>query len=188
MKYKLLYISLVLLLFINIVNSQESLGNIQQGQCIQLRATCGNCSFINITSVAYPDNTFALYGNYSMDKNAGVYNYSFCDTAQIGTYTYTLFGDGVLQTSDGNFDVKGGTLGFFIIAFIFSFGLTFYGIKIQNAWVGLIGCLGVALLGVYMSFYGIDLYKNDLTKGISYLTIAIGVGLGIEALMEITYK
>ena len=112
--------------------------------------------------------------------------YEFSDTAQIGTYYFTTTGSNGITNTD-SFEISGGNIAFFIIAFILFFGITFYGIKIKHEWVTLIGCFGLLILGIYTSFNGVDSFKNSLTDIISYVTIAIGLGVGFEALRKITY-
>lgn len=165
-------------------------GTYKQGQSIRLEQTCADCSSINITSIINPDGD-QIVGNVEMTKDGSVFNYSLNGslTYLIGTYRISGIGDpsGTDEIWTYPFEVKGGILGFFIVAFVLFYGLSFYGLKIRNEWITLIGCFGLTILGIYTSFNGIDLYKNDLTSVISYVTIAVGLGLGFQALREITY-
>ncbi|HED06274.1 MAG TPA: hypothetical protein ENI61_06295 [Ignavibacteria bacterium] len=161
-----------------------------QGKQINLFQTCANCSSINITSIISPDGQI-LISNVNMNKSGVLFNYSLSGkhTIQIGTYKIMGVGDinGTNTIWNYVFEIRGGNIGFFVIAFLLFFGLTFYGLKIRNEWVGLIGCFGLLILGIFISFNGIDLYKNNLTQGIAYITIAIGLGIGFEAIYKITY-
>lgn len=186
---KKIYLILILGMFlINLASA--SFGTFKQGQEVRLLQTCSDCAFNNISSVVAPDGS-QLVGNVLMTKNGNAYNYTLSGslTAQIGTYAVNGFGDpsGTTEVWLYHFDVKGGNLGFFILGFVLFFGLMAYGIYLKNPWISLIGCFGIVILGIYTSFNGIDLYKNDLTKVISYVTIAIGLGVGFQALREITF-
>lgn len=166
------------------------LGNFQQGKSINLIQTCSNCTYNNITKIKLPDGTITDI-NAQMTKDGTFYNYTFSgDTSLIGEYQVNGVGD--LNGNDSvwfySFEIQGGNLGFFIIAFVLFYGLTLWGLKVKHEWIALMGCLGLCILGIYTSFNGIDIYKNDLTKIISYITLGVGLGVGFEALRELTYK
>lgn len=166
------------------------IGEFRQGEAIDLIQTCSNCTFNNITKIKTPDGIL-LNINQQMTKDGTFYNWTLTNyTHQIGEFQVSGVGDlnGNNEVWNYYFEIKGGNLGFFIIVFVLFYGLTFYGIKIENPWVSLFGCFGLLMLGIFTSFNGIDVYKNDLTLGFSYITLAIGLGIGFEALMNITYK
>jgi hypothetical protein len=84
---------LIILLLLPMVNAQvSSLGVFKQGECVQLLQTCADCTYNTVTSVTNPDSTQAL-GLTAMEKSGLVYNLTFCDTNQSGTYTVNGFGD-----------------------------------------------------------------------------------------------
>lgn len=166
------------------------LGTFKQGETIDLIQTCSNCTYNNITKIKLANGTL-LNVNGEMTKDGTFYNYTLSGyTDFIGEYIVNGIGDldGEEEVWSYVFEIKGGNLGFFILVFILFYGLTLYGIKVKHEWVSLVGCFGLVMLGVYTSFNGIDLYKNDLTNVISYITLGIGLGVGFEALREITYK
>jgi hypothetical protein len=170
------------------INYDETyLGESKQGECIQLYQYCDTCTFVNITSIQFPDRTM-YYLNEEMTKIGTEFNYTFCNTGQVGYYHSSVIGDedGTIKTERFYFAIFGGSLGLFIIMFIVFYILTFYGIVIKNPWVSLFGCFGLLILGIYISLNGIHLYKNDLTNVVSYINIAIGLGIGFEALRNIT--
>jgi hypothetical protein len=194
---KFLYLFLFIFLFsLNFVNSSFgynsdstilNLGTFKQGDNINLVQTCSNCSYNNITKIKIPDGTI-LNINSEMEKEGTFYNYTFSNSYLIGEYQVNGIGNlnGVEQVWNYSFKIGGGSLGLFVIMFIVFYGLSFYGIVIKNEWVSLFGCFGLLILGLYVSFNGMDLYKNNLTDGISYITIGLGLGIGFEALRKIT--
>lgn len=91
MKYLIFILALVFLIGI-VGASQESLGVFQQGKCINLIQTCSNCSFVNITSILYPNST-QLLGNSVMTATGSVYNYSLCSASVLGIYTVNGIGN-----------------------------------------------------------------------------------------------
>lgn len=75
------------LLSITSVSAIDTLEPVQQGQCVQLPQTCATCTYNNISIVRGPNNgTFYLRGEYAMEKVGISYNYTFCNTTQLGTY------------------------------------------------------------------------------------------------------
>lgn len=173
----------------NIVDT--NLGTYYQGQNIPLIQTC-NCTFNNISSIKLGDGTILNLNVQMTNQSAIFYNYTLNGnyTTSIGRYTVVGVGDldGKNEVWTYSFDVKGGSETFIIILLILFFVLTVYGISIKNAWVSLIGCFGLLPLGIYISFNGIGLFKNSMTNVLSYVLIAIGLGIGFESLMEITNK
>ena len=167
--------------------SAESIGTFKQGSTINITNYCrdGGCSGIDLISIKYPDGTTSSINEAMiMDGQTGYYQFS--NTYQIGTYYFTTTGSNGITNTD-SFEISGGNTGFFVIIFLVFFGLTFYGLRIKHEWITLAGCFGLTLLGLYTSFNGIGMYKNDLTQAISYITLLVGLGLGFETLREITY-
>ena len=88
--------------FLFSLNFVSAIPTYKQGDTIQLTTVCDNCTQVNLTSVTYPNGTFALLGEFPMTKNGTNYNFSFSDTNTLGTYRYVTCGDldGVLTCED----------------------------------------------------------------------------------------
>lgn len=118
--------------------AQQTLGTFKQSECITLKQTCANCSFVNVTSVLYPNSSQAI-GQVAMTKSVTEYNATFCLTSALGQYTVNGKGDpdGILEifvydfyiTESGeNFDLSQTVtlLGMFaVIGLFFAVGQTF---------------------------------------------------------------
>jgi len=91
---KLIFSLLLCIIIFNFVSAEESGGVLigKQNDCIQLPQECASCSGVTITSIQYP-NMSRTYINTAMTKQGSSYNYSFCDTADLGEYTYCGIGD-----------------------------------------------------------------------------------------------
>lgn len=76
----------------NVSAEQITLGIFKVEDCVKLIQNCGNCSFVNITSVLYPNSTSAL-SQVSLTKIGTIYNHTFCSTSALGTYIVNGFGD-----------------------------------------------------------------------------------------------
>lgn len=70
----------------------QTLGTFKQNECVNLIQTCDNCSFVNITSLIYPNSTDDLK-NITMEKRGTYYNYTFCKNKALGKYIYNTLGD-----------------------------------------------------------------------------------------------
>ena len=82
-----------LVLPISFASTHSLPGAYKQNECINLIQHCSNCTYVNLTSVIYPDTTFLLEDEKEMTKRGTVYNYSVCNTTMIGTYIYCTKGN-----------------------------------------------------------------------------------------------
>jgi len=145
MKINYLYITFVLafLFILSNVSASEtdcafSIPTVKQGTCVNLIQTCSNCSEgINITAIYYPQiNGTILYPNAEMTQNRNNYNYTFCDTLNLGTYIYSTEGAvngipttgnicfSVTPTGDNPSGVQGAL--YFIPLIVFTFLMIFF--------------------------------------------------------------
>lgn len=99
-------LSMIIVLFLFSFCS-ASLGIFKQSECVNLMVQCDNCTYVNITSISYPNSTYALLGQYATTENGGDYNYSFCSTGTLGTYKYSACGndDGMYVCVSDDFEV-----------------------------------------------------------------------------------
>lgn len=135
-----------------------------QGSSINLTQVCDNCTYVNITKIVYPNQSFAFLGEGSMTKNGVNFYYPFSSTNSTGTYYYTTKGDlnGILTSQSICFDVTGSgretTTGNALIIAIAVFFFLIIGIlcfvgflksnKIQMKWTFILGSLMSFLAGV----------------------------------------
>jgi len=158
--------------------TSASLGVFKQSDCIQLYQFCDDCTYVNVTTVQYPDGTIETL-NKAMEKNDVDYNYTFCDTTNLGTHYYIVKGDkaGATTTERLEFEITPlgtsqstsqgiGSFGylFLMIALMFVFGyMSFKFFNTENWWIMgiLFGFISLTLL-VYNSWLGYE-YRNILT-------------------------
>ncbi len=105
---KVLLVLILGLFLISLTSAQEeqSWGYVKGGDCISLTQSCGNCTFINITRITYPNKTDSLLSEpIKMQKTGTSYNHSFCGTVSFGQYIvdgdHDL--DGKIDTWTANF-------------------------------------------------------------------------------------
>lgn len=70
----------------------ENIGSYKLGECVNLIQTCANCTYVNITSILYPNSTKVI-NEVVMTKEGTYYNYSFCNTTKLGEYKVNGHGD-----------------------------------------------------------------------------------------------
>ena len=113
------------------------------------------------------DHHFTVDYNTNNISNLGPYGYVIhCNGSMLGGF----YSGGFTATPEG----RGPRVGFFIIIFVFAYGLGFIGFFGKNEWISIIGGMACLSLGLYTITAGIDIYRNFITLGISYFTIAMG--------------
>jgi len=108
MKKQILILTFIILFLPFISGDGESFGRVAKGECMKLKMPCDNCTFVNITSIQYPNSSDAV-SNSAMTKDGTEYNYTFCETYVIGFYNVYTFGDddGFIDTRGDYFEVTG---------------------------------------------------------------------------------
>lgn len=104
---KAIMFMLVLVFSLYFTTGLIDLGNeFKKNECIELAQTCDNCTWVNLSSVTYPNSTI-YYINSGMTKVATRYNYTFCSTSALGDYKFSVLGDkdGINSTEEGMFSV-----------------------------------------------------------------------------------
>lgn len=94
---KKIYLFLILGIFLITIISSSSLGTFKKGNCISIYQLCDNCSYVNLSSITYPNSSILIL-DIDMTKSNVNYNYSFCNTNTLGDYSYKVCGD-----KDGEF-------------------------------------------------------------------------------------
>lgn len=187
----LLGATLFLLLFLPLVSSQEqqSLGTFKQNACVELKQTCANCTQVNITRISAPNSSLALSTPVVMTRSDTTYNYTFCKNYALGDYIvdWKANPDGTFtcSTCTGNYDYTITTTGFDLpIAFQFLFiGVIFailtLGVAKRDITITLLATFGMYFIGLWMLFYGFNIYKNLYTEAFSFITLGIAGYLSI---------
>lgn len=122
---KILIIMFVITMIIPLVSS--SLGTFKQNECVSIRVLA-NCSNVNLTEVSNNNETFII--NQPMTNLGGqTFNYTFCNTSKIDTYTYSWnnycvdcsnndCGNSFDITKNGREQATGGVIVLFVIIFL----------------------------------------------------------------------
>jgi len=164
--------------------SISDLGFYSPNSCVQLIQFCSSgCTFNNISSIYISHGggtpTINSY-NPSLAMNSldgNTYNTSFCQTQELGTYFINGIGnDGGTQGS-WTYQFEIGLPMWMIITFlVFAYGLTIIGFFVyRNEWVSMLGGMIMAILGLYLTSFGIGIYNNTMTYAIGLITIVLGL-------------
>lgn len=84
----------LILLALPVYGAEESLGTFKQYNSVNLIQLCADCSYINITSITYPNSSNAI-SDAEMTKRGAEFNYTLDSSlvTAIGTYTVNGLGD-----------------------------------------------------------------------------------------------
>jgi hypothetical protein len=170
-----IWLFLAILLILPIV-SAESIGTFKQGECMSLIQTCGDCTYVNISNVMFPNSEIAL-GEVEMEKSGTFYNYTFCDTNFTGQYIVNGHGDlgGNDEVWNYKFNITPNGedtslgkaifyIGLLLILVIFLIGTVTLFMENENllAKVGMLG-LGYLLL-IAITFIGWSMARDFITS------------------------
>ena len=183
-------LTLLLIITINFVAADGDIGFVKQWDCIDLYNYCPTCTYINLTAIQYSNQT-VVDMNLAMTKTNNNYIYEFCDTGNLGGYSYTTCGDKatVLTCEDMTFEVTPSgfvwTNGLYFLIIALSIGIIVLGYYVQDAWIVVLGSFGMVLFGLMVLFYGIAGMKDSVyTWGIGLITLMLGGYFGIKGSLE----
>lgn len=109
----ILMISVLLIGMIDVASAQQetdilqTLGKVVQNECAYLKQVCANCTYVNITRISAPNTQILLSTPIQMTKTDTTYNFTFCNTSQIGQYIVDWKADpnGIVDAKSYNFFV-----------------------------------------------------------------------------------
>lgn len=157
----ILMLALSILLTVFLVSSQsiQTLGVFKQNDCINLIQICSDCSYNNISNVISPNSTIVLSSS-SMQKTGTYFNYTFCNTTQLGRYIVNGYGD------------VGGTL----TVWSYDFSITSSGteLKTSDSILSILFFFGILIISII--FFGLSLvFNNRKTIFVSIFFLSMGI-------------
>jgi len=185
---KKILLSLLLFAFVlSLVNvsAEADIGLVKQNDCINLWQVCENCSYVNITSLLYPDKVSTDLINVAMTQAGTDFNYTFCNTSQLGVYVYktcgNLNGEVICQPVTFTSTPSGVTqhslfdnpimIILVAVSLIFII-LAFY---TKSYPMGFISGIMFTVSGIYTMIYGFNSYTDDFTRAVGLVLIGLGV-------------
>lgn len=85
---------ILLIVVMNISASLDSYGTYKQGDNVRLVQVCYDATWINISSIAYPNSTVNVTNTPMISAGSGEFYYNFNDTSSIGRYDVRGISDG----------------------------------------------------------------------------------------------
>ena len=168
-------------------------GEYKQYQAINLIQICSDCTWVNISSVLYPNSTIAA-SNIEMTQDGYTFNYTLpsSKTSALGMYTVTGVGDESGIPTDWSYIFEVTSLGnadqtsylFYIIMFALALIILIIGISIKNVPLTILGGFAVTFIGLYSLNNGIAGYRNLVTQWVSIIIMAFGSLCSIIAASE----
>jgi len=167
------------------VSPESFLGTFKQNSQIELRQTCDTCTFVNLSSVQFPDGSISN-SNEVMTKNGQTYNLSFSATNLIGGYFYTVCGDkdGGFKCEDIAFEINpsGNKFDNLWMNFLLLFGLSIAAFAMIFSFASnkhtvfyYMGAFLLLSIGVYSIIFGFGGYQNLLTEAFAYISLFLGL-------------
>ena len=168
----------------------EELPPAKQGEDYRIKQVCQDATYINISSVTYPNSTFAFANINMTGAGSGEYFFDLNKTDALGRYDVTGISDGCTNTFATYFLVtpsgQSGTANivFAVLIILMLYGISFFGFFGRNETMTLLGGMALMFLGVYLIVNGVIVYRDDLTRILSMVTIAWGAVSSLMAGMS----
>jgi len=132
---KKISVTIILGIFlIGFASSLIDLGSIDYGETIRIKQNCEDATYINISSVSYPNGSTAVSNIEMTSSGSGEFYYDFTDTNLYGRHDVLGISDGCEKTFATYFTVGeeltvGKSISYlgFIMIILFAFFLTIYG-------------------------------------------------------------
>lgn len=81
------------ILLINSASALVTLGEFDQNTCVRITQTCDNCTYINISSLSYPNSSIVVNDSAMNSSGSEEWYFDFCKTNLKGRYDVRGFGD-----------------------------------------------------------------------------------------------
>lgn len=157
-----------------------TLGVFKVDTCVELKQTCANCSFVNLTTIIFPDSSTANI-NAEMTKSGSGFNYTFCNNTMLGKYIVNGIGDpqgvATIYAYDYSITTTGNSYPYTIPLFLglVAFILLIMGFWIKNNYVVFISGTLFVVLGLYTMIYGLSVISDFYTQALSYIFVGVGL-------------
>jgi len=122
---------------ISCVSPLNSLGIFKQNQDVRITQICSDATYINISSVTYPNSTVVISGIEMTGAGSGEFYYDFASTSLLGRYDVRGISDGCEKT------------------FATYFVINYFGQELSPSQSTLyLGLLGILIFILFVNFWG----------------------------------
>lgn len=153
-----------------------------------------NANILANVTVRDPDNVL-IVPFLAMQYNTSAQEHNFTvlgkHNGKLGVYEYsiTATGGGYNSTESFTYEItpsgETGLLGFYFLAIILSYGVLGLGLWKQDITISVLGSFALFFIGLYIMFFGIDVYKNFLTEGFSIITLGVAFYVSAKITQEL---
>jgi len=188
-------ISIIMLIgMIGLVSAETEIYKINTPTNLQFTCTLNDAiptaATFNIT-ITDKEGNYLINNQQTNDLGNGAFNYTvtfpkseiykvqmFCTD---GSYSYS--NEGYYNITPSGFS---GTLGFYILIFILSFGIIIFGFYLKDAPIVILGSFGLYFVGLYILFYGLDGIKDPVyTWAIGIIILMLAAYISIRSAYEL---
>ena len=187
-------------LVLPLVSSVEPSLNFKAGDTIDIKVPCYNngtycsaSSYCNITLFNPSGNV--VINNLQMTNKGSYHNYTIPDSTKwvSGVYLYSVacedgnykgaqdFYMQITPTGESNMGV------FYFLIIILVYGIVVFGVWKEDITITLLGTFGLYFIGLYILYFGIDIYKNIFTQTFAVITLCVAAYLSFKMAMEYIY-
>jgi len=176
------------------VDGEECWASFELDSQIQLIQKCPSCSFVNITSITYPNGTVFLNEEMEQDASSTNFNFTLPDSSQLGLISYGVIGDKdgasppdeqtlciLITPTGGALDIQQSIIiiGLMFILLFLTSTFLYFGTKIE---VTSVKIFLIALGGLFLMFT-IGFSLNSIKQLMILGSILSGTFLGLYRLM-----
>jgi len=139
----IIYALLIILLVGSVTaTTLTTIGTFQTGEEVRISQVCADATYINISSITYPNSSTAVSNIEMTSSGSGEFYYNFNETEQLGRYDVRGISDGCTKTYATYFEVtvngKEPAEGIIVVVFtlifilFIAFGLTYFIISLGH--------------------------------------------------------
>jgi hypothetical protein len=164
-----------------------SLSEQKPNTCIDLPQTCSNCSFINITTVQYPNGSIINLNKAMTKITSSSYKYNFCLNNQLGSYFVNTYSDDAIVNAQYEVPV---TSSMFFVILILTLAIIFFIATLivdEEFFVYISGVLFI-VSGIYILINGFSNMSDMYTRAIAYVCLGLGFIFTIGAYVYNSYS
>jgi len=189
----------VLFLFVTLfISSASAVAVYERWEAVELRhpirldGAVNTVVTANIT-VKDPDNSILInFAPFIRDAASEEYNITVPagSNGVLGIYPYCITASGNGQNQTDCFEYKitpsgdEGLITYYFLIIILSYGVLGLGLWKRDITITMLGTFALYFVGIWILFFGIDVFKNFLTEGFAILTLAVAFYISARAAHE----
>jgi len=190
--------SVLFLFVIVLISSVSAVAVYKQWEAVEIRhpirldGAANSVITANIT-VKDPDNNILInFAPFILEVASQEHNITVPagKNGVLGVYPYCVTATGNGQNSTECFEYKitpsgdEGLITYYFLIIILSYGVLGLGLFKRDITITMLGTFALYFVGIWILFFGIDVFKNFLTEGFAILTLAVAFYISARAAHE----